>query len=187
MISLVSIPERIKEGETLKVKLDIQGKNNLKMYKGVYFNLILRKNGGTLGPITLYPLKFNGFSLEWEVNPNSYGSSGTFNVSCIIQDGNQITGTTFIIEPDCIIGKINTCNNITSIECTKNFKESQIKKQEIPIDFTGGCQIQKPGTQIKQEIIDDKIIKENLANINLKDSLVSGAKVQKIIKNINSN
>lgn len=179
MISLISIPERIKEGETLKIKLDIQGQINLKMYKGAYFNLVLKKNGGTLGTTTLYPLRFNGFPLEWEVNPNSYGSYGTFNVVCIIQDSNQITNTTFIVEPDCIVKKINTCNNITSLEQTKRFKESQIKKQEIPIDFTGGCQIQKPGTVIKEQ---PEIVNPIQNEIN--SSLISNVKVQKANKNV---
>ena len=186
MISLISIPERIKEGETLKIKLDIQGRINLATYKGVYFNLILKKNGGTLGSTILYPLKFNGFPLEWEVNSNSYGSYGTFIVGCIIQNGNnsnnnnQITSTTFIIEPDCIVKKVNTCNNVTVIEQTKRFKDSQIKKQEIQIDFTGGCLIQKPGMEIKPEII-----KEEQVNIDIKSILISSAKVQKTGKNVN--
>jgi len=182
MISLISEPERIKEGETLKLKLEIQGKINLKTYKGVYFNIVLKKNGGTLGPIILYPLKFNGFSLEWEVNPNSYGSYGTFNAGCQIQNGdhNQIANTTFIIEPDCIIKKVNTCNNITSIEQTKRFKDSQIKKQEIPIDFTGGCAIQKPGMNLKENNI-----KEDPICTDFKSTLLSTAKVQKSGKNVN--
>lgn len=180
MISLISIPERIKEGETLKVKLDIQGQINLKMYKGTYFNIVLKKNGGTLGTTTLYPLRFNGFPLEWEVNPNSYGSYGTFNVGCVVQDSNQITSTTFIVEPDCIVKKVNTCNNITSLEQNKRFKESQIKKQEIPIDYTGGCLIQKPGTVIKEEI---KPI--NPVENDFKASLLSSVKVQKASKNVN--
>lgn len=148
MISLTSIPERIKDGETLKIKLDIQGQINIKMYKGTYFNMILKQNGGTcgLGNSTLYPLRFNGYPLEWEVNPNSYGTYGTFNASCIIQNSKQITSTTFIVEPDCIVKKINTCNNLTSIEQTKRLKDAQIKKQEIPIDYTGGCLIEKAGT-----------------------------------------
>jgi hypothetical protein len=180
MISLTSIPERIIEGETLKVKLDIQGQINLKMYKGTYFNLVLKKNGGTLGSTTLYPLRFNGFPLEWEVNPNSYGSYGTFNVGCVVQDSNQLTSTTFIVEPDCVVKKINTCNNITSFEQTKRFKESQVKKQEIPIDYTGGCLIQKPGTIIKEQV---KI--PNPIGDEFNTSLLSSVKVQKATRNVN--
>lgn len=180
MISLTSIPERIKDGETLKLKLDIQGQINLKMYKGTYFNIVLKKNGGHLGSTTLYPLRFNGFPLEWDVNPNSYGSYGTFNASCVIQDSNQITNTTFIIEPDCIIKNINTCNNITVIEQTKRIKNAQVKKEEIPIDYTGGCQIQKPGFVIKEEPINiNPIINE------FNTTLISNAKVQKAYKNVN--
>jgi hypothetical protein len=184
MISLISEPERIKEGETLKVKLNIQGQSNLKMYKGAYFNLMLKKNGGTsgLGQTTLYPLKFNGFPLEWEVNPNSYESDGTFNVGCVEQSGskNQIASTTFIREPDCVVKKVNTCNNITSIEQTKRFKESQIKKQEIPIDYMVGCQIQKPGVIVKEEIV-----LEEPSIVEFKTILVSSAKVQRAGKNVN--
>lgn len=182
MISLSSIPERIIEGETLKIKLDIQGQINLKMYKGTYFNLVLKKNGGTsgLGNTTLYPLRFNGFPLEWEVNPNSYGSYGTFNVGCVIQDSSQITSTTFIVEQDCIVKKVNTCNNITAIEQTKRHKDSQIKKQEIPIDYTAGCLIQKPGQIIKEE--PKKI---NPIENEFNSSLLSSVKVQRANKNVN--
>ena len=183
MISLGSIPEIIKDGETLKVKLDIQGKINLKMYKGTYFNLVIKKNGGTLGPTTLYPLRFNGFPLEWEVNQNSYGTYGTFNVSCIIQDSNQITSTTFIIEPDCFVKKINTCNNITSLEQTKRFKNSQVKKLEIPIDYMGGCLIQKPGTIIKEQTKLVNLLDNN--NNEFSALLLSSVKVQKAAKNVN--
>lgn len=180
MISLTSIPERINEGETLKVKLDIQGQINLKMYKGTYFNIILKKNGSTLGSTTLYPLRFNGFPLEWEINPNSYGSYGTFNATCVVQDSVQVTNTTFIVEPDCIIKKTNTCNNITSIEQQKRYKDSQVKKQEIPIDYTGGCLIQKPGYKIQEEPKKNNKI-ENEFNL----SLLSNVKVQRANKNVN--
>jgi hypothetical protein len=131
MISLTSIPEKIKEGETLKLKLDIQGKVNLKIYKGTYFNIILKKNGSILGSTTLYPLRFNGIALEWEVNPNSYSSYGTFNVGCIIQDSNQVTSTTFIVEPNCIIKKVNTCNNITSIEQIKRILSMEERRTTV--------------------------------------------------------
>lgn len=181
MISLTSIPERILEGETLKIKLDIQGQINQKMYKGTYFNLILKKNGGTHGSTTLYPLRFNGFPLEWEINPNSYGSNGTFNVGCVVQDSiSTITNTTFIVDLDCIVGKINTSSNITSIEQTKKFKDSQIKKQEIPIDYTGGCLIQKQGSQIKEPI---KIV--NQVENEFSTLLLSSVKVQRAVKNVN--
>jgi hypothetical protein len=180
MISLTSIPERIIQGQTLKVKLDIQGQINIKMYKGTYFNLVLKKNGGTLGSTTLYPLRFNGFPLEWEVNPNSYGSDGTFNVGCVIQDSNQISSTTFIVEPDCIIKKTNTCNNITSLEQTKRFKDSQIKKQEIPIDYTGGCAIQKPGIMLKEQVKISNQVPNEYGNF-----LLSSVKVQKATRNVN--
>jgi len=177
MISLIATPEKIIEGLTLKVKLEIKGTINLKMYKGTYFNLIIKKNGGTLGSKTLYPLRFNGFPIEWDINPYTYGSSGTFNVGCVIQDSNQnpITTTTFIIEPLSLIKK----QNLTQIEQTKRFKDSQIKKQEIPIDYTGGCLIQKIGTSIK--------IEENKLPINnsLCSSLLSSVKVQKATKNVN--
>ena len=43
MISIVSEPERIVNGETLKVKLDIEGKVNLGTYKNMYFNLTIKK------------------------------------------------------------------------------------------------------------------------------------------------
>jgi hypothetical protein len=79
-----------------------------------------------------------------------------------------------------MVGKINTCNNITSIEQTKKFKDSQIKRQEIPIDYTGGCLIQKPGSQIKEHI---KIV--NPVENEFNTLLISSVKVQKAAKNVN--
>ena len=178
MISLISIPERVIQGETLKVKLDIQGKINIKTYKGVYFNLTIKKNGGNLGNTILYPLRFNGNPIEWEINPYSYMSDGTFNVNCTIQDGTQIVSTTFVVEPDCIIQKINTCNNLTTIEQSKRFKDSYIKKQEIPIDYTYGCQIEKPKSKIKDTQNIKEINTENIINQNI------FSKVQKAYKNV---
>ena len=181
MISLTSEPEVIKDGETLKIKLNIQGQINKSMYKGTYFNLIIKKNGAILGPITLYPLRYNGFPIEWEVNPNSYGSYGTFPVMLQIQDGRTISNTTFIVEPNCVIGKINTCNNITAIEYANKLKTLHVTKKEIPIDHTGGCLIQKPGVFFLQE----EIIKEEPVNLELRTELISSVKVQKINKNVN--
>jgi len=179
MITLVSIPEIIKDGETLKVQLDIQGKINKSMYKGSYFNLTIKKNGGDVyGTTTLYPLRYNGFPLEWEINPNSYNTYGTFNVTCKIQDGVNITNTTFIVEEDCIIKKVNTCNNITNFIQATNYKSQFTKKIEEEIDYTRGCSIQKPGTILKEQEI---INKQNLYNNN---QIISNVKVQKNIKNV---
>ena len=181
MISLTSIPERITNGETLKIKLNIQGQINIKMYKGTYFNLIIKKNGGTLGTEILYPMRFNGLPIEWEINPNSYDSYGTFNVSAICQNSNTNTNgiakTTFIVEPDCLVK--NTKNNITIIEQTKRYKDSQIKKIEIPIDYTGGCQIENPDTKVKfiQKII-------NPSNSEFNSLLLSNVKVQKACRDV---
>ena len=41
MISLKSTPDKIIQGESVKIQLEIQGQINLKMYKGNYFNLII--------------------------------------------------------------------------------------------------------------------------------------------------
>jgi len=176
MISLVSIPERIIIGQTLKIKLNIEGNINLKTYNGVYFNLILKKNGGTFGSTILYPLRFIGEPLEWEINLYSYTFSGTFNVNCIIQNGNknQIANTTFIVEPNCIINKAN-CNNLSIIENNKKNKEYNylIQKKEIPIDYTGGCSIQNKGTIL---------IKEDIVKKNPISSLILTGKVKKNLK-----
>lgn len=187
MISLTAIPERIKDGETLKLKLEIKGQINVKMYKSEYFNIVFKKNGGTLGSTTLYPLRFNGYDLEWEVNPHSYGSVGTFNAMLVIQDTiYPIANATFIVEPDCIINKVNTCNNITQIEQTKKFKDSQIKRQEIPIDYTGGCMIQKPNEKVddKIEIKLKKLPPQNKTQEDFNNFMTSSARIQKIGKNI---
>ena len=181
MISLTPNTERIQDGETIYIKLNIQGNNNIKMYKNKYFNLNINKNGGNHGSSNLYPLRFNGFPLEWEVNRNSYKTFGTFNVSCVIQDGPLLNTTTFIVEEDCIIKKINTCNNINVFEQNKLLKSEFIKKEEQKIDYTNGCNIQKPGiTIIPQKNIEP-------ININIQNELICGGQVQKIGKNICSN
>ena len=41
MISIVSKPERIMLGETLKIKLNIEGKVNENTYKNKYLNLTI--------------------------------------------------------------------------------------------------------------------------------------------------
>lgn len=185
MISLTSFPQRIKNGETVKIKLDIQGQLNLKMYKGTYFNLILKKNGGTngLGNTTLYPLRFNGNSLEWDININSYETFGTFNVGCVIQNSNQmaITSTTFIVEPDCANEKIN--KNITLIEQIKKFKNTQIKKEEIPINHTGRYLIQKPSDNLPYEFNQTKFNQTEFNQTKSNQNFFTG-KIQKAIKNV---
>ena len=178
MISLSPNKERIQDGETIYIKLDIQGNNNIKMYKNKYFNLNINKNGGNHGSSNLYPLRFNGFPLEWEVNKNSYKTYGTFNVSCVIQDGPLLNSTTFIVDEDCIIKKVNTCNNINVYEQIKIQKSEFKKKEEQIIDYTNGCNIQKPGiTIISQKIIEP-------INKNIQNELINSGQVQKIAKNI---
>jgi hypothetical protein len=183
MISLTSLPERIVLGETLKVKLNITGQINIKTYKGTYFNINIKKNGGTLGTTTLYPLKFNGNSLEWEINPYSYGSDGTFNVGCAIQDGPVITTSTFVVEPDCVIKDANTCNNLTTIIQSKEFKNSYIKKEEILIDHSAGCSIQQPGITYNDNILKNQMkLKDNIEGVPNNENLIKSSKVQKAFR-----
>ena len=175
MISFTPSPERVTNGDTLKVKLDIDGQINVKTHKGNYFNVVIKKNGGTLGTVTLYPLRFNGNSLEWEINSYSYGSEGTFTANCIYQGSSSVlSSTTFIVEPDCVGGKnVNVCNNLTTLEQAIRLKNNQVKKQEVPIDYTGGCKIQKPGILTNETIIKSHVKMEQ------SNELVMGSKVQK--------
>jgi hypothetical protein len=177
MISFIPNPERITNGETLTVKLEIEGQINIKTHKGNYFNVVIKKNGGTLGSVTLYPLRFNSNSLEWEINPYSYGSDGTFTVNCIYQGSSSVlASTTFVVEPDCVGGRnVNVCNNLTSLEQANRLKNCQAKKQEVPIDYTGGCQIQKPGSFEPKEAV----IKSDVKKINQPSELILTSKVQK--------
>ena len=164
MISFTPNPERVVNGETLKVKLEIDGMINNKTYKGNYFNVVIKKNGGTLGTVTLYPLRFNGNPLEWEINPYSYGSEGTFTANCIFQGSSSVlTSTTFIVEPDCVKqNNVNLCNNLTTYEQALKHKQNYVKKQEVPIDYTGGCQIQKSGG-LTNQIENNSVIKTHSA------------------------
>lgn len=178
MISFIASSERIIYGETLKVKLNIQGKLNIKTHKGTYFNIIIKKNGSLLNTVTLYPLRFNGSELEWEINEYSYGSEGTFIIDCIFQGSLKVlTTTTFIVEPCNLVNNANINNNLTSLEQAKRLKNSQIKTQEVPIDYTVGCLIQKPGMKI--DTINDKIKKQS----NDIHELVLSSKVQKAFRN----
>ncbi len=187
MISIVSEPERVINGETLKIKLDIEGKVNLATYKNMYFNLTVKKNGGTHGSTILYPLKFIGCPLEWEVNPYSYGSDGTFNVICTLQNSlNPICSTTFVVEPDCAVSKASSCNNITGILQNINLRKGIVKKQEEQPEYVKSFQIQKPNQSsiydinYKEKEIEKKISQSN----DCSTQLISSVKVQRAYKNV---
>lgn len=206
MISLKSIPDIILQGDTVKIQLNIQGQLNLKMYKGKYFNLIVKKNGGTLGNVTLYPLRFNGFPLEWEINSYSYeplGEYGTFNVNCILQNdsnsysNSSIISTTFIIEQKCIEKKINICNNLINYEEQLKLKNSYIKNKNFPIDcpnnYLVDCSIQK-NYAISNNYKKEQMVKKLNEQYKLEQEkllsnldLTSSAKVQTIYKNVSGN
>ena len=190
MISIVSEPEKIINGKTLKIKLDISGKVNFTAYKNMYFNLIIKKNGGTHGNVILYPLKFIGCPLEWEVNPYSYGASdGTFNVLCTLQNSTiSICSTTFIVEPVCAVEKANSCNNITGLLHSINIRKGIVKKQEEKPEYIKSFQVQKPILLSNQQEITHKekeIEKKNAGSTNelAKSNLISTAKVQRAFRN----
>lgn len=204
MISLTASPSRINYGEPLKIILDIQGQINLKMYKGEYFNLTIKTNGSSnlssnnlKNSTSLYPLRFNGFPLEWDIYPNVYGCTGsdddyycnssdnTFIVNCQVVNSNKniyglIGSTTFIVNPNNIYH--NRLENINVFEGNKQSKDSQIKKQLVPIDYNMGCQIQKPGTKL---IDNSNTIKSDNDSNSLNNLLISSAKVQIGSKNVN--
>ena len=187
MISIVSEPERITNGETLKVKLNIEGKVNLVTYKNMFFNLTIKKNGGTHGSTILYPLKFVGCPLEWEVNPYSYGSDGTFNVICTLQNTlNQICSTTFVIEPDCAVSKASSCNNITGILHNINLRKGVVRKQEEIPEYVKSYQIQKPNQVANSYEINhkEKEIEKLILTNEFGSQLISTVKVQRAYKNI---
>lgn len=191
MISIVSEPERIINGETLKVKLNIEGKVNIATYKNKYFNVIIKKNGGTHGSIILYPLKFIGCPLEWEVNPYSYaGSDGTFNVICTLQNSDiHICTCTFIVKSDCKVSKISCPNNITELLQNINIRNGITKKQEEKPEYFQSFQVQKKEQTLnsqditykekeiekKQSYLDNEVNKVNLLN---------SVKVQRAFKNV---
>lgn len=187
MISIISEPERIINGETLKVKLTIEGKVNIATYKNMYFNVTIKKNGGTHGSIILYPLKFIGCPLEWEINPNSYGSDGTFNVMCTLQNSlNQICLTTFIVEPDCAVEKANSCNNITGLIHNINIRKGIVRKQEEQPEYIKSFQIQTP-IQVKNSYDinhKEKEIEKSKLSTGFNETLLSSVKVQRAYKNI---
>lgn len=145
MITITSKPNKIILGETLKVKLDINGKVNVNTYKNKYFNLTIKKNGGTHGIITLYPLKFIGEPLEWEVNPYSYAESyGTFNVICTLQNcSSSISNTTFVVEPNSAIAKASSVTNISGLLHNINIRKGIVRKLEEKPEYFKSYQIQK--------------------------------------------
>jgi hypothetical protein len=187
MISITSEPERIINGETLKVKLNIEGKVNLSTYKNMYFNLTIKKNGGTHGSVILYPLKFIGCPLEWEVNPNSYESDGTFNVICTLQNSlNQICNTTFVVEPDGAVSKALSSNNITGLLYNINLRKGIVRKQEDIPEYVKSYQIEKPSQIANSYEINHKEKEiEKLKKTNeFSTQLISSVKVQRAYKNV---
>ena len=184
MISIISEPERIINGDMTIVKLNIEGKVNYNTYKNMYFNLTIKKNGGNHGHIILYPLKFVGYPLEWEINPYSYDrNEGTYNVICTLQDSTiQICTCTFIIEPDSSVKKAYSSTNITSLFQNINIKKSIVKKQEEKIEYFQSFQVQKPEQIINAPKINHKeneIEKKTQINNELnKTNLLSTSKVQ---------
>jgi hypothetical protein len=148
MISLRATPDRIIQGDTLKLELEITGQLNNKTYYGKYFNITLKKNGST-DSSNLYPLRYNYEPLVWEVNPNSYEFHGTYTANCVLQGGPLITSTTFIIYEDCVVGKVDTCNNLASIENYLNIKSAYIKNKEPSSDVVQGSKVQKKGDTLK--------------------------------------
>lgn len=194
MISIISEPEKIINGSTLKIKLNINGKANFSTYNNMYFNLIIKKNGGTHGNITLYPLKFSGHPLEWEVNPYSYfESDGTFNVICTLQNSLiSICSTTFIVEPICAVEKAQSCNNITGVLYNINLRKGIKKNKEEKPEYFHSFQVQKPSMladqceiTFKEKEIEKKLGLDNSKTLNelTKTNLISTAKVQKAFKN----
>ena len=189
MISIVSEPERIILGETLKVKLNIEGKVNDDTYKNKYFNLTIKKNGGTHGTITLYPLKYIGCPLEWEVNPYSYAESyGTFNVICTLQNSTiPICNTTFVVEPDSAVAKTSSVSNITGLLQNINIRKGIARKQEEKPEYFKSYQVQKPEQiansyeiNFKEKEIEKKNQMENETN---KTNLLNTVKVQRAFRN----
>ena len=190
MISIVSEPERIIMGETLKVKFDIEGKVNENTYKNKYFNLTIKKNGGTHGTITLYPLKYIGCELEWEVNPYSYADSyGTFNVICTLQNSTiPICNTTFVVEPDLAIAKASSVLNITGLLQNINIRKGIARKLEEKPEYFKSHQVQKPEQITNSYEINYKekeIEKKYSQSVNETNTsnLLNTVKVQRAFKN----
>lgn len=190
MISVVSEPERIIMGETLKVKLNIEGKVNENTYKNKYFNLTIKKNGGTHGTIILYPLKYIGCELEWEVNPYSYADSyGTFNVLCTLQNSTiPICNTTFVVEPNSAIAKASSVSNITGLLQNINIRKGIVRKQEEKPEYIKSYQVQKPEQiansyeiNYKEKEIEKKQMK--LVNETNTSNLLNSGKIQRAFKN----
>ena len=214
MISLSSIPSRIKSGESLKICLDIQGPVNLSTYKNSYFNLTIKKNGGNLGTVNAYPLRWIGESIEWEINQYTYGldnsdlSGGTFNVVCSLQSAqsglkglgsknstgpkipSQTIGTcTFIVES--VFDLTDQSKNITAILQQKNSLAISSKKVIEPTQYIKPYQIQQPIQPGQSQCVINQKEKEieRLNGIDRKQEefnahLFSSAKIQKAHKNI---
>ena len=182
MISLKATPDRIIQGETLKLELEITGQLNNKTYYGKYFNIVLKKNGSKTNDLSnLYPLRYNYEPLIWEVNPNSYEFHGTYTANLIIQGGPIITSTTFIIYEKCVVGRVDTCNNITSIENANNIKSAYIKRREPSGEVVQGSKVQKQGnilTSVPLPLIKVLEMPNQINNV--------GGKIQKSGYNVSS-
>lgn len=189
MISITSEPERIVNGETTKIKLNIEGKINNSTYKNMYFNLTVKKNGGTHGNVILYPLKYIGCPLEWEINPYSYANSdGTFNVICTLQNSTvSICTTTFVVEPDPTTFKTLSQNNITEILHNVNMRKSVVKKQEEKPEYFKSFQVQKPQDKLNMYEVNYKekeIEKKKFSNETNNLNLLNSGKIQRAFRNV---
>lgn len=175
MISLISLPERVIQGESIIIELKIEGKLK-KTYYGKYINLNIKKNGSTYTKI-LYPQRYNNEPLIWNVNQNSYSLYGTFNVNAFIQNESSIiSSTTFIIEEKCIVNKVDISNNLSDYKNKQNIKDNYQKNNEIN-ESNIIYNIQKPNQQIIETVKTDIIeINNDLLN-----------KVQKSLRNVNQN
>jgi len=118
MIDLTVIPDRliVTDLQLVTINFNISDVRfhidvNKHYYFGKYFNIIIRKNGTVNNTQTLYPLRFNGNQLTWNYTPSDIG---TFLVNAVLQNEQNIivASTTFVVEPDNIISKVNTANNI---------------------------------------------------------------------------
>lgn len=127
--------DKILEGETITAEFIINDKYNQQFYKNKYFVLNIKQNGSNNSQ-QISPLYYSGKPLVWEINPLIYKFTGTYFIYItLLNDSSlnkKLANNTFIVEPDCVINNINTCNNINShinnIQTKKEISQSFYKE-----------------------------------------------------------
>ena len=136
MLDLTVVPDRLIETDKQIVTINFSITDvkfhidpNNKKYFGTYININIRKFGSNLYFETLYPLRYNGEELTWNYTPSEVG---TFIIDAVPQNSQEIViiSSTLVVEPQNVINKVNTSNNINMFSANNNILKAPKYKTE---------------------------------------------------------